>query len=94
MLSEARRWVQRFMNWYNNEHKYSGLKFISPIERHNGSGKEIFKNRNEVYEAPKSRHPERWAKNTRNWSLEDKVFLNPEKVAKNVDKKTYEAKAS
>jgi len=85
-LTEARRWVQHFVDWYNNEHKHSGLNFISPIERHKGLDKEIFNKRIEVYEAAKNKHPERWTKDIRNWSLEDKVFLNPERKEKTVDK--------
>lgn len=93
-LTEARLWVQRFVTWYNNEHKHSGLNFLSPVDRHNGDDKEIFKNRIAVYEAAKSKHPERWTKDIRNWSLEDKVFLNPERVTKDVDKKLNEEQAS
>ena len=93
-LTQARLWVQRFVAWYNNEHKHSGLNFLSPIERHEGLDKEIFEKRTAVYEDAKSKHPERWTKATRNWSLEDKVFLNPEKVAQNVDKVEDEANAS
>lgn len=85
-LTQARLWVNRFVKWYNNEHKHSGLNFLSPIERHDGLDKEIFEKRIAVYEAAKSKHPERWTKDIRNWSLEDKVFLNPERVARDVDK--------
>ena len=35
------------------------------------------KNRIKVYEMAKSKHPERWSKNTRNWSLPEYVSLNP-----------------
>ncbi|MGB4660211.1 MAG: IS3 family transposase [Mobilitalea sp.] len=93
-LTEARLWVQRFAAWYNNEHKHSGLNFLSPIDRHNGVDKEIFKNRIAVYEAAKSKHPERWTKGIRNWSLEDKVFLNPERVEQNVGKEENQEQAS
>ena len=85
-LTGARRWVQHFVDWYNNEHKHSGLNFISPTERHKGLDKEIFNKRIEVYEVAKNRHTERWTKDIRNWSLEDKVVLNPEKSTKDVDK--------
>lgn len=93
-LVEARLWVQRFVTWYNNEHKHSGLNFLSPIERHNGLDREIFEKRKAVYEAAKKKHPERWTKDIRNWSLEDKVFLNPERTTKKVDKEESEAEAS
>ena len=62
------------------------MNFISPIEHHKGLDKEIFNKRIEVYEAAKNKHPERWTKDIRNWSLEDKAFLNPERKEKTVDK--------
>ena len=33
--------------------------------------------RQETYEKAKARHPERWSKNIRNWSLPQYVSLNP-----------------
>ncbi len=38
-ILEARQWVIKFVDWYNNHHKHSGLKFIAPSERHNGEDK-------------------------------------------------------
>ena len=34
-----------------------------------------------VYEAAKSKNPERWARDTRNWTLPNQVWLNPEKLS-------------
>lgn len=36
-------------------------------------------NRIKVYEAARAKHPERWAKNIRDWSLPEYVALNPVK---------------
>jgi len=66
--------------WYNHEHRHSGLNFLTPIQRHTGRANTVFKNRSEVYEAARSKHPERWSRNIRNWSLEDEVWLNPERI--------------
>ncbi len=33
---EARAWTQKFLRWYNHEHKHSGLKFVTPAQRHHG----------------------------------------------------------
>ena len=34
----------------------------------------------EVYEAAKAAHPERWnGRETRNWSLPERVYLNPDR---------------
>lgn len=33
-LETARVWVNDFVSWYNNEHKHSGLNFVTRNERH------------------------------------------------------------
>ena len=78
-LTEARDWVLRFVHWYNHEHKHSGLKFISPAQRHKGQDRAIMTNREVVYEVARARNPARWSGATRNWRLPQKVWLNPEK---------------
>jgi putative transposase len=31
-LTEARLWVKKFVNWYNNEHRHSGINYVTPSE--------------------------------------------------------------
>lgn len=76
-LQGAREWVMQFVNWYNNEHRHSGLKFLTPTQRHNGESTPIMEKRKRVYESAKSLYPERWAHNIRNWDLPNAVALNP-----------------
>lgn len=76
-ITEARSWVLRFVHWYNDEHKHSGLKFISPAERHSGQCKAIMANRSCVYEIARQQNPARWSGDTRNWDLPTTVWLNP-----------------
>lgn len=78
-LEASRKWVLQFVHWYNHQHKHSGLKFLSPIERHEGRDSEILQKRDEVYAAAKARNPNRWSGRTRNWELPTFVSLNPEK---------------
>ena len=78
-LEEARVWVQEFVTWYNEAHRHSGLKFVTPMERHDGVAQAILRRREQVYAKAKARHPERWAGATRNWKLADEVWLNPER---------------
>jgi putative transposase len=78
-LSQARKWVLTFVNWYNTKHRHSGLKFLTPVQRHNGMEQLIFQNRKDLYERAKAAHPERWSGKTRNWSLTPEVWLNPER---------------
>lgn len=69
-----------FVRWYNQEHRHSGLNFLTPSQRHDGSGHEIFEKRRQVYEQAKSVHPERWSREIRSWALEEEVWLNPERI--------------
>lgn len=93
-INKARLWVKHYVRWYNQEHKHSGLNFISPIERHLGKEKEIFEARTIVYEKARQKNPERWAGNIRNWSLADEVWLNPEKSEELKEAKTANVGAS
>ncbi len=79
-LTEARQWVLTFVTWYNQEHRHSGLNFLTPKQRHNGLSTQILEQRKRVYEEAKSKHPERWAGSIRDWTLDDIVWLNPERT--------------
>lgn len=87
-LEEARKWVKKFVKWYNYIHLHSGINFVTPYQRHYGLDKKIMENRIKIYEKAKLKHPERWSKNIRNWSLPKYVSLNPisEEEAKNIIK--------
>lgn len=76
-LMEARLWVKRFVDWYNNEHRHSGINYVTPSERHEGKDKEILKNRKALYEKAKAEHPERWSGKTRAWEFNETEWLNP-----------------
>ena len=80
-LTEARLWVKRFVEWYNNEHRHSGINYVTPSQRHMGLDQEVLRKRKEVYEKAKERHPERWAKGTRAWSFSEEEWLNPRQEA-------------
>jgi len=85
-IEEARGWCDEFVNWYRFEHHHSGIKFLTPSERHSGKGSEILAKRHEIYEQAKAAHPERWnGRNTRNWDDITEVQLNPDKVFKETD---------
>jgi transposase InsO family protein len=75
-LEEARAWVLAFTRWYNHEHKHRNLKFVSPAERHVGLDAAIFVKRRAVYEQARAKHPARWSRGIRNWSLPNEVWLN------------------
>ncbi len=35
-LEEARKWVFGFEHWYNETHRHSALRFVTPGQRHRG----------------------------------------------------------
>jgi len=85
-LAKARAWVSDFVQWYNNEHLHSGIKFVTPAQRHRGEDGEILAKRQHVYEQAKLRHPNRWSGDTRNWEQVKEVYLNPERCKSQEDK--------
>lgn len=82
-IAAARTWVLCFVRWYNQEHRHSGLKFLTPQQRHSGISDQVFAERIQVYEEARRNNPSRWSKNIRNWTLPDEVWLNPEKQLSN-----------
>jgi transposase InsO family protein len=76
-LGDAKKWVMKFVDWYNNCHLHSGIKFVTPESKHRGDDVIILERRKQVYEEAKNKHPERWGKRaTRNWEEIKKVSLN------------------
>jgi putative transposase len=78
-LSAAREWVHRFVQWYNEEHRHSAIRYVTPAQRHRGEDAAILAARKKLYEAAKQAHPERWSGDTRNWTPVKEVWLNPPK---------------
>ncbi|MCR8923885.1 IS3 family transposase [Dasania sp. GY-MA-18] len=77
-LTDAREWVKDFVDWYNNEHRHSRIKFVTPSQRHQGLDVDILAKRKALYQRKRSEHPERWSGIERNWLPEGAVELNPE----------------
>lgn len=77
--TQAEAWVRRFEHWYNHEHLHSGIKFVTPASRHRGDDAEILIKRKLVYQLAKSKNPNRWSGDIRNWDIITAVHLNPAK---------------
>jgi hypothetical protein len=78
-LEQARIWAAEFVHWYNVDHRHSGIRYVSPEQRHSGQDQAILAARHDVYTKAKARHPARWSGATRDWSQIDSVTLNPER---------------
>ena len=68
-----------FVQWYNNAHRHSAIRYVTPCQRHRGEDQDLLKQRAVVYEAARQRNPERWSGKTRNWEPVKAVWLNPPK---------------
>jgi putative transposase len=77
-IAQARNWVTRFVRWYNNEHRHSAIKFVTPAQRHAGRDIDLLTARKAVYDAARDANPLRWTGATRNWSAVKEVHLNPD----------------
>lgn len=80
-LDQARAWAADFVRWYNVDHRHSGIRYVTPAQRHDGRDKALLAARHDLYCQAKRRHPNRWSGKTRDWSHIDSVALNPEREA-------------
>ena len=81
-LEHARTWIADFVNWYNNEHRHSGIGYITPNQRHSGIGKKIMQKRNETIMNAYSKNPERWSKKPYHYEEQNTIYLNPSRETK------------
>jgi putative transposase len=78
-LDAARQWTVRFVQWYNHEHRHSGIRYVTPAQRHAGQDRPLLEARHAVYQDARDRNPRRWSRQTRNWTPVTVVTLNPER---------------
>lgn len=78
-LEEAQAWVDSFVRWYNEEHRHSGLNWVTPMARHTGEDLDLLRRREETYRRARQRHPQRWSGDIRDCSPAPAVTLNPKK---------------
>lgn len=78
-LEVACLWANNFVRWYNTEHLHSGIRYVTPAQRHDGHDQGILAARQHIYQAARDANPARWTRRTRNWTPVDSVTLNPER---------------
>lgn len=76
-MDAAEAWMSEFVQWYNFEHRHSGIRFVTHASRHYGEDKAILTKRKEVYEEARKKNPHRWSTGKiRNWEPIFEVRLN------------------
>jgi transposase InsO family protein len=78
-LAGAREWASTFVHWDNHERRHSGIRHVSPAQRHAGDDGAILAARHALYLRAREQHTARWSGSTRNWSSVGTVTLNPER---------------
>lgn len=59
-IQDARSFCQQFFNWYNKEHRHSGIALMTPEQVHYGFADQIIQQRSKVLETAFFSHPERF----------------------------------
>ena len=78
-IEAARQWVHGFVQWYNDEHRHSAIRYVTPSQRDRGEDNDLLEHRKAVYESARQQNPQRWSGRTRNWNPVEEVWLNPPK---------------
>lgn len=76
-IEAARTWVTGFVDWYNTKHHHSAIRFVTPDQRHFGYDSGLLAKRAALYELARRQNPNRWSRQTRNWSPAPAVRLGP-----------------
>ena len=74
-IEEAKEWINKFVKWYNHEHKHSGINYVTPIERHKKKDKKILEKRRKLWQKQKKKHPERFGGKLKKWKRKEEVSL-------------------
>jgi transposase InsO family protein len=60
-LEQARRWGADFVRWYNFEHRHSGIRYVTPAQRHALEDHAILAVRHQTYLRAREQNPARWS---------------------------------
>lgn len=61
-IAEARDYCGPFFEWYNDEHRHSGIAMLTPAQLHYGEADEVLAARQAVLDAAWAAHPERFVR--------------------------------
>lgn len=76
-IEDARAYCQRFFDWYNGEHRHSGIALMTPSMVHYGESDSVRKRRQLVLNKAFSKHPERFVRgNPRSLALPAAAWIN------------------
>ena len=76
-IQDARAFSQPFFNWYNKDHRHSGIALMTPEQVHYGLNKQVFDFRSKVLLKAFRRNPMRFkGKVPKPYDLPEAVWIN------------------
>lgn len=77
-IEDARAFCGRFFDFYNNEHRHSGIAMLTPAQMHYNQADQVLAQRDDVLAEAYRRHPERFVKGQpRAKRPPEQVWINP-----------------
>lgn len=77
-IEDARSFCCKFFDWYNKEHRHSGIAMLTPETVHYGKAEETIAKRQSVLEAAYAANPQRFVRHApRHEPLPEAVWINP-----------------
>ena len=75
-IGAARAWMATFTDWYNHEHRHSGIGLHTPASVHYGTAQEIREQRQAVMDTAYAAHPERFNRRPHPPKLPQRATIN------------------
>ena len=77
-IEDARQFCQTFFAWYNNEHRHSGIAWLTPRQVHYGQAAGMIEVRQQTLDVAFAKFPERFVRKApRPQPLPNAVWINP-----------------
>ncbi len=77
-IEDAQAFCSPFFSWYNNEHRHSGIRFLTPAAAHHGGANATLEARHARRIEAYARHPERFiGGEPKRPELPNAVYINP-----------------
>lgn len=81
-IEDAQTHMQAFFDWYNYEHRHSGIAMLTPSQVHSGQADEIIRVRQATLDAAYAAHPERFVNGPpKVRAVPEEVWINKPAVA-------------
>ena len=74
---DARAFCRVLTDWYNNEHRHSGICMLTPATVHYGQAEAALEHRFQVMRQAYAAHPERFSRPPQRQRLPERVWINP-----------------